>query len=156
MAVHLGAWFADGHGWGQGKAAANGDSYTILVVDDESGFREVLACCLETRGFRVLKAANGREALACLEDRLAEVALVITDIVMPAMDGLELAAELGRRAPEMPLLLITGMPGLDPCCDGRTLPLLMKPFRFRELLRHVQALLGPCNGAGGSSLTGVD
>ncbi len=154
--MHLDAWFAAGDRLAKGRAVLNGDSRTILVVDDEPEFREVLGIGLARQGFRVLKAANGREALACLEDRLGEVALVITDIVMPAMDGLELATELGRRAPEMPLLLITGMPGQDPCCDGRTLLLLMKPFRLRELLRHVHDLLGPSNGAGGRILPGVD
>jgi len=156
MAVRLGTWFAGGDGAAQGKAASTGDVCTILVVDDESDFREVLSYCLETRGFRVLQAANGREALARLEDTLGEVSLVVTDIVMPAMDGLELAAELGRRAPEMPLLLITGMSDQVPCCNGRTLPLLLKPFRLSELLGHVRVLLGTSNGAGGPDRPGVD
>ena len=104
MAVRLGAWFAGGDGAAQGKAAFTGDVCTILVVDDESAFREVLSYCLETRGFRVLQAANGREALARLEDTLGEVSLVVTDIVMPAMDGLELAAELGREGSSIGVL----------------------------------------------------
>jgi len=140
----------------QGKAAPTEDVFTILVVEDESDFREILSYCLATRGFRVLQAGNGREALTCLDDKLGEVSLVITDIVMPAMDGLELATELGRRAPEIPILLITGMPDQSPCCNGRTLPLLMKPFRMRELLGYVSDLLGPSNGTCGPHQSGLD
>lgn len=128
-----------------GDLGSDGEPWTILLVDDQSTFREVLGLGLKRQGFRVLQAGSGREALACLQEQPAGVRLVITDIAMPGLDGLELAEELGRRAPDLPILLITGLSDQNPCCNGRTLPLLLKPFRMSELMGQIHELLGPSN-----------
>ncbi len=130
-----------------GGLGADGEACTILLVDDQSTFREVLSLGLKREGFRVLQAGSGREALARLQDQATGVRLVITDIAMPGLDGLELAEELGRRAPDLPILLITGLSDQVPCCNGRTLPLLLKPFRMGELMGQIRELLGPFDGS---------
>jgi CheY-like chemotaxis protein len=64
------------------------DMQTILVADDEEGIVEVLACVLEARGYQVLKALNGSDAYAILQER--PVDLVISDYMMPGLNGVEM------------------------------------------------------------------
>jgi len=114
---------------------------TILLVEDEVRLREVLRMGLVALGFQVLEAGDGRQALEVLAATGQSVSIVVTDILMPGMDGLELASQLDQRFPGLPILVITGWP--DPFCkwDGLPLPLLMKPFRLRELVGRIRHLL---------------
>jgi CheY-like chemotaxis protein len=111
--------------------------HRILVVDDEEEVREILAETLEDFGYAVATAASGEEALpALLGDR--EIALVITDVRMPGMSGLELADEIRRRRPDVKVVLISGyfLPQLAPQ------RFLKKPFHMKELATIVRAELG--------------
>jgi len=109
----------------------------ILVVDDEEEVREILAESLMDFGYLVLTAASGEEALPVLvQDR--SVALVITDVRMPGMSGLELADEIRRRWPEVKVLLISGY-FLPQAVPQR---FLKKPFHMKELASIVRAELG--------------
>lgn len=120
---------------------------SLLVVDDEEPVREVLRLGLKRKGYRVLLAGDGREALEVL-DRGEAVHLIVTDIMMPRLTGLELHAELSRRYPAMPVLLITGCADLPP--QGWDLaPVLRKPFRLPDLCAKVQELLASTNGRHG-------
>ena len=83
----------------------------ILLVDDEQGIRKVLGIALADRGFRVHTAADAQEALS-LFDRLAP-SIVLTDIKMPGMDGIDLLRELKRRNPETEVIMITGHGDMD-------------------------------------------
>jgi two-component system response regulator AtoC len=76
---------------------------TVLVVDDDPGVRFALSELLSDRGHRVVCAASGAEALT----RLEGVDVVVTDLVMPGMDGLELMAHIAARVPTVPVLLVT-------------------------------------------------
>lgn len=79
---------------------------TLLIVDDEPGIRTVLSVSLSDSGYEVLTAGNGEEALAVFEERHPDI--VITDIRMPGMDGVELLREIKRRRPDTEVIMITG------------------------------------------------
>ena len=104
---------------------------SILVVDDDALVREVTVAILADAGHVVHEAADGLSALAHL-DQAGPPDLLITDINMPRMDGLELAGEVRGRWPSLPVLLVTGRP--QP--PGR-FPCMTKPFGWSALLAAV-------------------
>lgn len=79
---------------------------SILVVEDDPGTQKVMQQVLETLGYAVTVAGNGREALASL--RHSPVELVITDLIMPESDGFELIADLRRNFPHLEIVAISG------------------------------------------------
>ncbi|MGD9211269.1 MAG: response regulator [Desulfobacteraceae bacterium] len=83
----------------------------ILLVDDEEDIRDVLEMALVDAGHKVLLAENGRQALEIFDDKLPEI--VITDIKMPTMDGIELLQKIKRKAPETEVIMITGHGDMD-------------------------------------------
>ena len=111
---------------------------TLLVVDDESLVREATSAMLSDLGYVIVQAGSGPEALERLRggDRIDGL---VTDFVMPGMDGARLAAEARRTAPELPVLLVTGYTNAAPGCES--LPRLQKPFRQPELAEAVAAAL---------------
>ncbi len=128
---------------------------TILVVEDEPGVLRLVSQILSRYGYAVRVAENGRNALRSLREhgvatdipRLAgAISLVISDVVMPEMGGLELAETMRTRYPNVPVLLMSGYPaaGVDEFALGTRhveTPILTKPFSPRDLLEHVRALL---------------
>jgi two-component system cell cycle sensor histidine kinase/response regulator CckA len=86
-----------------------GQGQTILVVEDDAVTRQALSECLTLLNYQVLTAANGRQALTILEQH-AEVAAVLSDVVMPEMGGMALLEALHQRGLEVPVLLLTGHP----------------------------------------------
>ncbi len=114
----------------------------VLVVDDEENIRDLLTAALGRYGYRVLAAANGVEAMALYPARMAEIALVITDISMPEMDGDELALALSRLNPGVNILFMSGVGGPQP---NEGLPerahVLHKPFTVERLVATVHDAL---------------
>jgi CheY-like chemotaxis protein len=116
---------------------------TILVVEDHVIMREVVCEILEDAGHRVRSAADGHEAMQKLSaDRYD---LVVTDIVMPAMDGIELIGELRRRYPETRIIAMSGGGERFPTNDGLLIAkrlgagvTLNKPFGAEEILSAVE------------------
>jgi CheY-like chemotaxis protein len=108
----------------------------VLVVDDEPMMRWFMTTVLRDH-FRVLVAADGQEALERVRDVGEEIAALVTDIRMPHLDGLGLAARLQAMDDPPPLLFISGFMG------GGELPgpFLTKPFRAEALLAAVQRLI---------------
>ncbi len=84
---------------------------TILLVDDEEGIRTVLGITLEDAGYEVRTAADGREALSIFEEW--HPAIVMTDIKMPVMDGIELLRKIKRESPDTEVIMITGHGDID-------------------------------------------
>jgi CheY-like chemotaxis protein len=117
---------------------------TILLVEDEPGVRRLVRRMLVERGYRVLEAACGEEALAVYEQQRAPVDLVLTDIVMPSMGGNELAALLLARRPSLSVLFMTGYSEEainDRGMASHAVPVLKKPFLAEALDRKVRELL---------------
>jgi len=117
-------------------------SGSVLLVEDEASVRRLSRRALEGAGFRVLEAEDGRRALQLIADTRPDV--VVSDIVMPGMSGLELADRIAERYPEVPVLFVSGY--ADEAVESRPVrsagrDLLWKPFRPQQLVERVRQLL---------------
>jgi two-component system, cell cycle response regulator CpdR len=108
----------------------------VLIVDDDPEVREILAEFLTDFGHRVLQASGGTEALDLLA-RQPDIKLVITDVRMPDISGIELADMATRTRPDLKVILISGF--FVSQKTGRRV--LRKPFRMKELQDAIQAEL---------------
>jgi two-component system cell cycle sensor histidine kinase/response regulator CckA len=124
--------------------ATTGGAETILIVEDEDLVRALASRSLRERGYRVLEARQGNDALQQLEQEPAQVDLVITDVVMPEMGGRELARRLAGMRPSLPVLFISGYTGEDVIQRGLLepgAPFQQKPFTPDGLARKVREML---------------
>ncbi|MGZ6096769.1 MAG: response regulator [Myxococcaceae bacterium] len=114
-------------------------SSTVLVVDDDPGIRESVTEVLTAEGYRVLQAGDGAEALEHLAD-LAERCVVLLDLAMPRMNGLEFLAELSRRGQiaRTPVLVMSANAHPGELDHPQVVALLRKQFELDELLRWVE------------------
>lgn len=119
-------------------------SETILLVEDEEAVRVFANKALEKQGYTVLEARHGRDALDRLAEHSGPVHLVITDIVMPEMGGSELALEMAREHPEVPILFLSGYSDGEIAARGlgQGGAFLPKPFTSDVLARKVREVLG--------------
>jgi two-component system, cell cycle sensor histidine kinase and response regulator CckA len=120
------------------------DSETLLVVEDERAFRDLLREGLQSRGYHVLVASNGVDALQVAERYSGRIRLLITDVIMPQMSGPELARCLTKVRSNIGVLYMSGyaddkVGNISDSDDGNTL--LQKPFRIEELVRKIQEML---------------
>jgi two-component system cell cycle sensor histidine kinase/response regulator CckA len=116
----------------------------VMVVDDEAMVRSAAQAMLEHLGFSVVTAADGSEALDLFRRIGSEVALVILDLTMPEMDGLETLTELRRERPDLPVLLASGFDETEisaRCGSQRPDGFLEKPYRLATLETAVQRVL---------------
>jgi PAS domain S-box-containing protein len=125
---------------------------TILVVEDEPDLRDLVTQVLESRGYRVIAAGSGTEALACWAARKQEIHLLLTDIVMPdGLTGQKLAEQLTNENPQLRVIFTSGyspgMPGSE-LADIEEENFLAKPYRPAKLLQVVRECLdrvpAPC------------
>jgi two-component system, cell cycle sensor histidine kinase and response regulator CckA len=123
-------------------AAPKSRKQTILVVDDEAAVRSLTARLLEGHGYSVLEANDGFDAWTLLESMPDRIDLVLSDVVMPRLDGIELARCMEVMPHPPPILLMSGY-GLNVVEFER--PFLVKPFGGQELLAAVHNLLGAPN-----------
>jgi two-component system cell cycle sensor histidine kinase/response regulator CckA len=116
---------------------------SILVVEDEDALRAAIRRLLEREGYQVLEAADGAKALQLLDDAAQQIALVLTDLRMPVMDGRQLAAALARRRPSLPIVFMSGFTAqlMDLKLVSPHLAFLAKPFRDSDLLAVVRSQL---------------
>jgi PAS domain S-box-containing protein len=123
----------------------DGRGQTVLVVEDDAGTRMALQTLLDVHNYRVLLASNGAEALDHMDREGERVVLVISDIVMPEMGGMELYDMIQSRWPQSQMLFITGHP-MDQInkemLETGELHWLQKPFSVQEFSEMVQVLLG--------------
>ncbi len=119
---------------------------TVLLVEDERAVRAVVARILGERGFGIVTAEDGEDALArCDDTTLAGLSLVVTDVVMPRMGGPELVTALRARRPDLPVLFVSGYREshtLDTVLAMPNTGFLAKPFTPNVLLHAVHAQLG--------------
>ena len=120
-----------------------GDWETILIVEDEENVRKPLMQILANRGYNVLEAADAAEAIDISQRHTGPIHLMVTDILMDGLSGVELAERLSFRRPEMRVLFATGYPaGLTEGTNiGSDANLLKKPFSGRELAAKVREIL---------------
>ena len=109
---------------------------TVLVVDDDPRMRELLTLLLRFSKFEVVTAASPAQALAALHER-PDIALVLADIVMPEMNGYDLAEEIEKIRPGMALVFMSGA-SADQMRRPVNVPCLAKPFTVEELLSAVR------------------
>lgn len=117
---------------------------TILVADDEAPLRSVMSRVLEYAGFRVLEAVDGAEALRLFQEADPSVDLVLTDIRMPEMDGVELATRVLAIRPDVRVVFVSGYLNstvLPEELQERKIPLIGKPFEIFVLVDVVRAAL---------------
>ncbi len=116
------------------------DRATVLVVDDETEVRTLIAEILRGSGYRVVVAPDGDAAIALLERVGRQVDLLVTDVVMPVMSGTDLAARVIERFPDTRVLFVSGfVPAGSAALRGA--PLVAKPLHKAELLDAVQTTL---------------
>jgi CheY-like chemotaxis protein len=117
----------------------------ILFVDDEAEVRAIARLSLEPLGYTLIEAEDGAKALDIFERRRAEIGLVITDVLMPNLDGLGLSSRLHRIDPDLPILLLSGhVLEEDLWAEGNArMRYLMKPYRLQDLHDIITDLIGP-------------
>jgi two-component system cell cycle sensor histidine kinase/response regulator CckA len=116
----------------------------ILVVDDEDAVNRLVSRYLTHLGYRVLEACSGEEALATVRRRAPRIDLVLSDVVMPAMDGVALAARLLARCPGPSVILMTGQLPEEVermNVNGQIVPVLRKPLNLDELQNLLRVTL---------------
>jgi two-component system, cell cycle sensor histidine kinase and response regulator CckA len=115
-------------------------SERILVVDDEPGIRHIIARILLDVGYWVHEASDGLEALELINRRDVILDIVVSDIVMPRLNGVELLQELSRSHPSLPIILISGYGTEELAHRGIASPcaVLSKPFPSERLIAEVR------------------
>jgi two-component system, cell cycle sensor histidine kinase and response regulator CckA len=113
----------------------------ILVVDDEKDVRNLVRMLAERAGYRVTEAPDAEEALRLIEERLLEPQLLLTDIVMPGVNGLALAARAHHIRPSLPVIFMTGFADeYQAQLSGSVC--LRKPFKAAELITAIEDVIG--------------
>jgi len=122
------------------SAQARGDRGTILVVDDDDGVQSLARRALAARGYRVLSARNGVEGVRVFQEHQAEVRLIVMDLTMPQMGGVEAMRLIREGGSEVPALLSSGY--MADAEAEHFAGFLEKPYDFRELVSAVEGIIG--------------
>ena len=125
----------------EGDAQAGGVG--ILLVDDDDDVRNVVKDMLEDAHYRVYIAENGKEAISLFRDNLDSIDLLVSDVVMPMMNGREVYEQLNRIKPGLPAVFISGYPSdiLKQLYTAKNVKFLAKPLKQSILVRTIQDLL---------------
>jgi two-component system cell cycle sensor histidine kinase/response regulator CckA len=136
---------------------------TLLIVDDEPDVLRFLADAVESKGYEVLRANSGEEALTICESRESCFDLIISDVAMPRMNGRALAECVNRRYPGVPVIFISGYPESRQLLEGLTArgfaqgyTFLEKPIRAETLLKVINTVLSRAHGRTCFSVSGID
>jgi CheY-like chemotaxis protein len=114
---------------------------TILVVEDQPQVRQLACSILREFGYQILEASSGEEALCLAEAHVGPLHLILTDVIMPGMNGLELAARLKTIRPT-PTLFMSGYSDRTEATDDPGVAYIQKPFTRDTLVRTVREVLG--------------
>ena len=116
---------------------------TVLVVEDQPEVRRLMTRCLSVAGYHVLDAADGDEAMAACERHAGPIHLTISDVIMPGMNGRELADRLAVLRPEMKVLFVSGYSDTAIVgVVGSGINYLQKPFSPEDLTGRVRQMIG--------------
>lgn len=113
---------------------------TILVVEDAEAVRKMVCAMLSQNGYQCLEAGDGAEALRVLKNRNA-VQLVLTDVVMPNMDGTELARHVAQDRPDVRIIFMSGYSDVPVAANVKDATFLPKPFTAEALTDKVRETL---------------
>ena len=119
---------------------------TILLVEDEEGLRSLNARGLRSRGYSVIEASNGIEALEALEEKDGDVDLVVSDVVMPEMDGPTLLKTMRERNPDLKIIFVSGYAEdafEKSLPENQQFAFLPKPFTLSQLVAAVKETMTP-------------
>ncbi len=111
---------------------------SLLVVDDELLIRDLLYDFFSDQGWTIAVAENGEKALDILKSR--KIDLILSDIKMPEMDGLELTARVHEQYPQIPVVLMTGYPSVDTAVAAlrhKAVDYIVKPFNIHQLYKKL-------------------
>lgn len=123
---------------------AKGRGERILVVDDEAPIREIISQSLEDHGYRVLTAKDGIEAITLVAEMKGGIDLLLTDIMMPQMDGIALARAVRKLLPELPIVVSSGLIARNAVEDLGNVniqAILSKPYATEPLLATIRSVL---------------
>ena len=117
----------------------------VLLAEDDNSLRQFLAKALARAGHAVVDCADGNDAMAQIMDKTREFYLLLADIVIPRLDGIELARRAGKEIPGLKVLFITGFAAIalytkrtEPANETR---ILSKPFHLKDLVGEVDKIL---------------
>lgn len=116
--------------------------FTVLVVEDNADMRELFCTVLTDAGYRCIPAADGEDALECMEKDYID--LIVADIMMPGMDGYTLTRSLREAGMDLPVLMVTAKDGFEDMQRGFRAgsdDYMVKPINVKELVLRVEALL---------------
>lgn len=116
---------------------------SVLVVEDDMPMRSVIARMLQNSGFKVTSVGDAEQALEEVKEHKFD--LLLTDIVMPGMDGIELARTVSKENPNMQIVFISGFASVakqDKEFPHKKTKLLSKPFNLRDMVSEVKTILG--------------
>ncbi len=117
-------------------------SHKILIVDDELGVRESLKLILGDH-YNLILTEDGAQALDCLKNA-ADIGLVLMDIKMPKMNGLEVLAQMKKEYPKLNVIMITGYKSVETATEAVKLGAcgyIVKPFKSDEIMKKVRSVL---------------
>ncbi|MDQ6957518.1 MAG: PAS domain S-box protein [Mariprofundaceae bacterium] len=126
------------------KPVIHGRGETILLADDERHVRETVAEVLETMGYKVLQAKDGREAMRIFKTNQDEITLAILDVVMPHYGGIQLAERIRKMSSDIPVIFMTGYDNeqvLGSIEQPRNSKILTKPVQFEDLSHSIRQML---------------
>jgi two-component system, cell cycle sensor histidine kinase and response regulator CckA len=120
------------------------EASTVLVVDDQSMVRTLVRRMLESGGCAVVEAEDGESALRLIERGQPAIDVVLTDLVMPGIDGFDIITVLARHRPDLPVICMSGFASVS--TSGLTVPFLPKPFSLEVLRAALEPMLARSRG----------
>ncbi len=141
----------------EGSSAAESPRGSILVVEDEPGIVDFIRRGLEQEGFEVLTVADGEACLAAVEAHAVD--LVVLDLLLPKVSGLEVLEQLRVSRPGLPVIALTALSSIDDRVRGLeagAIDYLSKPFSLQELIARVRAQLRAASNGQSTELRGGD
>jgi CheY-like chemotaxis protein len=118
-----------------------GNGELILLVEDENSIREITKTALETFGYSVIDAIDGTEAIVAYATHREKIALVVTDMMMPIMDGASTIRAIQQLNPKAKFIAVSGSKQDEKIADQETVTFLQKPYTSEKLLKIVGAML---------------
>jgi signal transduction histidine kinase/CheY-like chemotaxis protein len=125
---------------------------TVLAIDDEELIRNFTRSALEPYGYRVLLAENGREGVRVFQERSSDIGLVLLDVAMPGMDGLETLTRIRGIRPDVAVLVCSGFGDVEVearFADTAIAGFFPKPYTVKQLAKKVKDCFAPATGSAG-------